>query len=133
VDELRKKLMLAHDEICMLKEGRKDFAKLCLEHGLEEFFLIGLVPADQLQTYIDLCGQVYAKWHTTDKFKVGDKVYVVSGWPCETYHIRATVTEVSTDGWGYHLRAFRQDLPGLFLFNIWDKDLIPRTGRKQLK
>lgn len=45
------------------------------------------------------------------------------------YCIRATVTEITTDGWGYHLRAFREDLPGIYMFNMWDKDLQPRIDK----
>lgn len=67
---------------------------------------------------------------TIERFNPGDKVYVV---PTEfTFFpncIRATVTEKNDDGWGYRLRAFESDLPGIFMFNIWDKDLQPRESK----
>ncbi len=72
---------------------------------------------------------------TTDKFKIGDKVYVSPGRPTYafTYYIRATVTEVGQDDWGYRLRAFEQDLPAIYMFNIWDEDLLPRSSKKNKK
>lgn len=64
------------------------------------------------------------------KFKVGDKVYVVpTGFTTFKYCIRAVVTEVNDDGWGYRLKAFLKDLPGVYMFNMWDKDLEPRVGK----
>ena len=72
---------------------------------------------------------------TTSNFKVGDKVYVVPGRPtfAFTHYIRATITEVGQDGWGYRLRTFLKDLPGIYMFNIWDEDLLPRTDKSQKK
>lgn len=69
---------------------------------------------------------------TTNKFKVGDKVYVFSGKdPSSDYVIRAIITSIE-DSSGYNLRAFKKDLPGIYMFNIWDYDLVPRTSNKLL-
>lgn len=77
---------------------------------------------------------------TTSRFSVGDKVYVAHQDSCyecgklkDTYtvftnHIRATITEID-DRWGYHLRAFRQDLPGIYMYNVWDYQLSPRISK----
>ena len=73
-----------------------------------------------------------ATQRTTLVFNVGDKVHVLSDDPRSTYNIRAIVTEVSNDGWGYRLRAFLKDLPGIYMFNMWDQELVPRTGKERL-
>ncbi len=121
--------MLAYDRIFVTgKEAREDLKKLCEERHVEPHW--SFVPEEQVEAYLAICEEVYTKWHMTNDFKVGDKVYVDPG---DTFvfknYIRATVTEVSTDGWGYHLRAFQQDFPGIYMFNQWDKDLLPRTGK----
>lgn len=70
------------------------------------------------------------------KFKKGDWVYVCPERPvCSiTHFIRAIITEDDPDPeWGYRLRAFKQDLPGIWMFNIWDQDLMPRTSKAMLK
>ena len=69
---------------------------------------------------------------TNQKFKVGDKVHVDPGEYTRAFkhYIRATITEID-EVCGYRLRAFQQDLPGIYMFNIWDKDLSPRTGRSR--
>lgn len=65
--------------------------------------------------------------HTTKNFKVGDKVHVVPRefTPYE-YCIRAVVVSINDC---YHLKAFLQDLPGVWMFNIWDGDLVLREGK----
>lgn len=82
------------------------------------------------ESHLAICQEVLSRWLTTKNFKVGDKVYVHPGRPTVAFtnYIRATVTEINGE-WGYHLRAFKQDLPGIFMFNIWDKDLLPRTNK----
>lgn len=64
---------------------------------------------------------------TTINFKVGDKVYVLPEKPTFPFKncIRATVTEVRDDGFGYSLRAFKKDLPGIYMFNIFGE--LPTT------
>lgn len=64
------------------------------------------------------------------KFKVGDKVHVLPQWPTSMHYcIRAVITDVDDC---YHLKAFLQDLPGVWMFNIYDKDLIPRINKKRI-
>lgn len=65
---------------------------------------------------------------TANSFKRGDKVYIYPG-KCNhfTHYIRATVVDV--DDKGYLLKSFQQDLPGIWTFNVWDIDLIPRTSK----
>ena len=69
------------------------------------------------------------KEKTTTKFKVGDKVHVDSDGFAEYFgfHIRAIITEIDPK-LGYLLRAFQKDLPGIYMFNVWDCDLTPRTS-----
>ena len=69
---------------------------------------------------------------TNTQYKVGDKVYVH---PCIgeessffKYYIRATITDLD-ERFGYLLRAFKEDLPGIYMFNIWDVDLLPRSDK----
>lgn len=116
------------DEIKYLGKGaRADYERLCKERNLED----ELFSFEFTEAHMEVCELVWAMWHTTEKFKVGDKVYVVPLQPTiMPTCIRATVTEVGTDRWGYHLRAFESDLPGIYMFNMWDKDLEPRVGKK---
>lgn len=67
---------------------------------------------------------------TNTQFKVGDKVYVDPG-PMSLMenYIRATITGLDETNNGYLLRAFEQDLPGIHMFNIWDKDLVLRSNK----
>lgn len=67
---------------------------------------------------------------TNQKFKVGDKVHVHAGEYTETYkhYIRATITGID-EKMGYLLRAFEKDLPGIYMFNVWDSQLVYRTGK----
>ncbi len=128
ISEVQIEVMHKLDRIKLWGQGAKDdFKRLCIERGIES----SPFAVEYTKAHLEVCEEVYKLWLTTKKFKVGDKVYVVPTDPtvCETC-IRATVTEVNDDGWGYHLRAFRSDLPGLFLFNMWDKDLEPRTGKE---
>lgn len=120
--------MLAYDAIFICgKKARQDLVKSCEARGIESHY--SFLPTKDVETYLEICNEVFARWHTTDKFKVGEKVYVVPGEPSILKTcIRATITEID-EKWGYHLRAFKQDLPAIFLFNIWDKDLMPRTGK----
>lgn len=131
-ESIQQKVMHAVDKIKLWGAGAKeDLRRLCT------LYAIAHPDACSIDEYTDshlkVCEEVKKLWLTTDKFKVGDKVYVVptSETPCDTC-IRAVVTEVSTDGWGYHLRAFKSDLPGIYMFNIWDKDLVPRKNKTAL-
>jgi len=128
---INQETMLFYDRIFMCgKDAREDLKGLCLERGIEDHY--GFLKPENIKTYLEVCEEVWAKWHTTNKFKVGDKVYVKPGeFSLIKDYIRATVTETGDPKWGYHLRAFTQDLPGIFMFNMWDKDLIPRTGKKK--
>lgn len=126
---INKEAMLSYDRIFMCgKDARDDLRKSCENRGIESHY--GFLKPEEVEPYLEVCKDVWARWHTTNNFNVGDKVYVK---PSEhsifDNCIRATVTEISTDGWGYHLRAFKKDLPGIFMFNMWDKDLLPRTGK----
>lgn len=127
---VQQQAMLRIDGIKMCGPGAKeDFKRLCRERGVEEDSLF--FSSDYTQVHLDIANEVWKLWHTTTKFKVGDKVYVVplTHTTMRTC-IRAVVTEVGDDGWGYHLRAWECDLPGIYMFNIWDKDLEPRTSKK---
>lgn len=122
--------MLLYDRIRACgQDAKDDLIKACEKCGIEDHY--GFLKTEHVKSYLEIGSEILAKWHTTDKFKVGDKVYVDPGKPTFAFknYIRATVTEVTTDGWGYHLRAFEQDLPGIYMFNIWDKDLLPRTNK----
>src|SRR4051812_22296329 len=125
---IKAEIMLLYDRIGG-RRARKDVTALCKERGVEEYVPGSCKPGHE-KAYLAICKEVYARWHTTTKFKVGDKVYVK---PDESSifpnWIRATVTETGDPKWGYHLRAFRQDLPGIYMFNIWDKDLLLRTSK----
>ena len=123
--------MLAYDRIFMCgKAAREDLRESCKDRGIEDHY--GFLKPENVASYLEVCKKVWARWHTTNNFKIGDKVYVKPSEPVIFRdYIRATVTEVGDDGWGYHLRAFEQDLPAISLFNIWDKDLIHRTSKKK--
>lgn len=108
------------------KDARETFKRLCAERGISDYPFC----TEYTLEHLEVCQKVWDMWHTTEKFKVGDKVYVVPLSPTTIKNcIRAVVTEVGKDKWGYRLRAFRQDLPGIYMFNMWDKDLEPRTSR----
>lgn len=126
---INQEVMLATDYIEMCGRcAKQDLIETCKQHGIKESYYF--LKPEEIEKYLGICKEVLARWQTTNKFKVGDKVYVNPGrfCTCKNY-IRATITEVTSD-WGYHLRTFVQDLPGLFMFNIWDKDLLPRTNKK---
>lgn len=127
--KVQQEAMLRIDEIKMCGQGAKeDFKRLCRERGVDENSLF--FSSDYTQVHLDISNEVWALWHTTKKFKVGDKVYVVPLTHTTIPNcIRATVTEVGDPRWGYHLRAFESDLPGIYMFNMWDKDLEPRTSK----
>jgi hypothetical protein len=123
-------VMLIHDRISACGRGaKKELEGLCEVSGIESHYWF--IKPEEVETYLEICNEVLARWHTTDKFKVGDKVYVGSDSPNSVFknYIRATITEIDKGKWGYHLRAFKQDLPGIYMFNIWDKDLLPRTDK----
>lgn len=111
--------------------AKEDLKRAFLEHGLDEDDLWRCSRYDE--RHLAAAKEVWDRWHTTKNFNVGDKVYVVplTFTTCKNC-IRATVTEVNDDGWGYRLRAFESDLPGIYMFNMWDKDLRPRVGKKNL-
>lgn len=68
---------------------------------------------------------------TNTKFKVGDKVYVYPGkYSSFKFYIRATITDIDNTLYGgYFLKAFEKDLPGIWMFNIYDRDLIIRYNK----
>lgn len=121
--------MLMIDRIGMCgKKAREDFQRLCRERGIDDsvYFV-----SQYTKKHLEVAKEVLKLWHTTDKFKVGDKVYVVPLTPTMMPTcIRAIVTEVDKER-GYFLRAFTRDLPGIYMFNIWDKDLEIREGKAQ--
>jgi len=123
--------MLSYDRIFMCgKAAREDLRDSCKKRGIEDHY--GFLAPENVKAYLEVCKDVWDRWHTTNNFKVGDKVYVKPREPVLFRDfIRATVTEAGDPKWGYHLRAFRKDLPGIFMFNMWDKDLIPRTNMKR--
>ena len=127
---INQEAMLTYDRIISCGHGAKEeLIKLCNERGIEYHY--GFLESNHVELYLEICRDVLARWHTTNKFKVGDKVYVVPSEPTVFKNcIRATVTETGDPKWGYHLRAFEQDLPGIYMFNIWDKDLLYRTSKK---
>ena len=112
------------------KAAMEDLKQLCRERGVEDDLCFTI---DYKDHHLLIVQEIWDRWHTTKNFKVGDKVHVVplTFTTCKTC-IRATVIEVNDDGWGYRLRAFESDLPGIFMFNIWDKDLRSRVGKKSL-
>lgn len=109
--------------------AKEDLKRVFREHGLDEDDLWWCSKYDE--RHLAAAKEVWDLWHTTKNFKVGDKVYVVplTFTTCKTC-IRATVTKVNDNGLGYLLRAFESDLPGIYMFNMWDKDLVPRVGKK---
>ncbi len=111
------------------KAAVEDLRRTCREHGVEDDLFFSSDYADQ---YLQIAQEVWDRWHTTNNFKVGDKVYVVPLTHTLMENcIRARVTEIKDDRWGYRLRAFKSDLPGIYMFNMWDKDLQPRVDKKQ--
>jgi len=130
---LQQEAMILFDRIkdsCGQK-AKEDVKQLCLKQKID-YHDFWFASKKITKKHLDLLRIVWNKWHTTNNFKVGDKVYVVPvTYTTFNYCIRATVTEVSTDKWGYDLRAFESDLPAIFMFNMWDKDLIPRTDKKR--
>jgi hypothetical protein len=82
---------------------------------------------------------------TNENFKPGDHVYVIPDTNTRDYYrqhepnskktkeklhyIRATVTDLDENNQGYNLRAFAADCRGIYMFNQWDRDLIPREGK----
>ncbi len=128
--ETQRKMMHLGDSIRACgKAAVEEFNQLCRERGIEDLFFCAI--RDYTDQHVEIAQKVHDNWHTTKNFKVGDKVYVVplTHTLMETC-IRARVIEVGNDGWGYRLRAFENDLPGIYMFNMWDKDLIPRVGKK---
>ena len=124
---VQKETMILIDSVKMCGDkARADLRRRFQERGIPEFCFI----SEYTDAHLEVAKEVWNAWHTTKKFKVGDKVYVVPLTPTimDTC-IRATVTEVGDPKWGYHLRAFESDLPGIYMFNIWDKDLQPRVGK----
>jgi len=108
----------------------EDLRRAYHEHGFEDDICISY--RDYTDKHLEIAQDIWNLWHTIKNFKVGDKVYFVPlTYTSMENCIRATVTEVNDDGWGYRLRAFQSDLPGIYMFNIWDKDLQPRVGKKQ--
>jgi hypothetical protein len=106
----------------------EDLKQLCRDRGVEDDLCF---TVDYKDHHLAIAQEVWNRWHTIKNFKVGDKVYVVPlTHTLMKSCIRATVTEVNDDGWGYRLRAFESDLPGIYMFNMWDKDLQPRVGKK---
>lgn len=111
------------------EKAREDFKQACIDNGIKDhpFFC-----REYTKEYLEIARKVFAVWHTVNKFKVGDKVYVVPLFRPSvsmTNCIRAVVTDVD-EKYGYWLRAFRKDNPGIHMYNIWDKDLETRTNKK---
>jgi hypothetical protein len=68
---------------------------------------------------------------TTANFKVGDHVHVDHNYAMTFGHyIRARITGINN--YGYLLTAFKKDLPGIYMGNIWDKDLVIRKGKARM-
>jgi hypothetical protein len=126
---IQTKVMLKVDTIEMLgKDAKAHFRKLCQERKIE----CNPFSFEYTEEHLKCAEETLKLWRKTEKFKVGDKVYVVSTSPTLMKDcIRAVVTEIGDDGWGYRLRAFEQDLPGIYMFNMWDKDLQIRVGKKK--
>ncbi len=127
--ETQQKVMILIESIRQCgKAAVEDLKRTCRERGVDDDLCFSLNHTDQ---HLEIAQEVWNSWHTTKNFKVGDKVYVVP-LTCTLMKscIRATVTEVNDDGWGYRLRAFESDLPGIYMFNMWDKDLQTRVGKK---
>ena len=128
--DIQERVMFKLDKIKDLGEGaKKEYTRLCKRRGISSgLYEYHLATSENLE----VCDIVWRKWHTTKKFKVGDKVYVVPSTPTTVkYCIRATITEIGKDGWGYRLRAFKSDLPSIYMFNAWDKDLQIRVNKSK--
>ena len=70
---------------------------------------------------------------TNNKFKPGDKVYLKpKNWSGLSCYIRATVQEPS-DNVGYLLKAFKEDCRGIWMFNFWDHEMLPRFNKSKKK
>ena len=112
-------------------DARDEVSKLCEDQNIEETLFGGRAKAGQEEAYLKICKEVWAKWHTTKKFKVGDKVYVQPDKDSRIEScIRSTIIAIRAD-MGYMLKAFQTDLPGIWMFNIWDKDLLPRKDKSK--
>ena len=127
--EAQKKAMDLVDSIRQCgKAAVEELRSMCRERGLEDDLFF---HRDYTDKHLEIAQEIWKRWHTTKNFNVGDKVYFVPNtFTLMKNCIRATVTEVNDDGWGYRLQAFKSDLPGIYMFNIWDSDLLPRVGKK---
>lgn len=129
LDFQRKAMNLVDYIKCYGKLAREDLKQSLQNQGLPYDVCFTL---DFTEKHLEVIQEVYNRWHTTNNFKAGDKVHVL---PSESsffpYCIRATVTGISEKS-GYDLRAFESDLPGIYMFNIWDKDLLPRVGKAKM-
>jgi hypothetical protein len=118
--------MDATDNIKMLgPEAIADYTRLCTQHNVESF--IYTLPRNFTETHLKICETIWKSYHTTNNFKIGDKVYLKT----ESHYIRATITYKSQKG--YELKAFKKDTPNIHFVNIWDKDLIPRKNQLKKK
>lgn len=115
------------------REAKEEIRQACEERGVSSDLYFSY---EFSETHLEILREIWNRWHTTVKYKPGDKVYVIPserGMSIFPHCIRATVTGISKDSkTGYDLRAFASDLPGIFMFNIWDKDLLPRVGKAKL-
>lgn len=128
--DLQQEVMIKVDQLGSYGRAvKEDYKQTCRERGIPDFCFI----SEYTEAHLEVCNEVWERWHKTEKFKVGDKVYVVpTTFTSMKNCIRATITEVGTDEWGYRLRAFERDLPGIYMFNIWDKDLQPRVDKSNM-
>lgn len=136
LSEATKEAMTIYSRFRWIEGAEDEVTKLCKERNIKESLFGGRCGDGQEEAYLAVVKQVWKKYHTTNQFQVGDKVYVDPGKPyCGTFknYIRATITEAGDEKWGYHLRAFQQDLPGIYMFNIWDKDLLLRKDKSNKK
>ena len=127
--------------ICLPVVGFADQPVWIVEVYETQGLLVYVTPTDNEERCVDGCGHTFFAVNdiqTTCDFKVGDKVYVNPGNRVEggeehfECYIRAKITGID-EKQGYLLKAFKQDLPGVYMYNIWDKDLIPRKWGRRLR
>jgi hypothetical protein len=98
--EVQKEAMNKVESIRMCgKKAYEELKAALRERGLEDDAWFSYDFTDK---HLEVAKEVWDRWHTTNNFKVGDKVYVVPLTSTIMKNcIRATVTEITTDGWGY--------------------------------
>jgi hypothetical protein len=132
---MRQDIICHIDAIKYQYQAEAELEALCKEQGIDyldiRLYRWEKLYVDKLRAILD---DILSRYRVSKNFKVGDKVYVEPDRPTRVFehYIRATVTSVDEKK-GYELRAFKEDLPGIYMFNIWDRNLILRVGKSKKK